>query len=135
MYTDPEGMPDDERMAPVEMTMVREWLALGEDWLAGHFGVDIATVWAWEAGDAPVPDTVRIGMEKLEAQAAQAVAAGVEALNDMPEPAVLTYRTDAEYRQREPEQPWPASWHRRVVARIAQEVPGLVIVSPDDAEG
>lgn len=134
MYTDPTDMPEDERMKAVEFTMVREWLGLGQDWLADHLAVDIATVWAWEDGSRPVPDVVRMELERLEAQTADVVTAGMEALKDQPEPAVLTYRSDGEYHQREPEAPWPASWHRRVVARIAQEVVGLVIVSPGDVD-
>ena len=35
--------------------------------------------------------------------------------------------TDAEFRAAHPEVSFPASWHRQVVARIAQEVPGLSI--------
>lgn len=59
--------------------------------------------------------------------AAAAVDATIGALMDQPDPAVLTYRSDADYRAHHPEQSWPASWHRAVVARVAQEVPGLAI--------
>jgi hypothetical protein len=45
----------------------------------------------------------------------------------MPDPGVLTYRSDAEYHAAHPEIPFPAAWHRAVTARVAQEVPGLAI--------
>ncbi len=43
-------------------------------------------------------------------------------------PAALIYRTDANYVRHEPAGGWSASWHRAVIARVAEEVPGLVIV-------
>jgi hypothetical protein len=43
---------------------------------------------------------------------------------------VYVYRSDEEYHAAHPEVPFPASWHRAVVARIAQEVPGLAIAYP-----
>jgi len=45
---------------------------------------------------------------------------------------VVTYRSDEQYHAAYPEIPFPASWHRAVVARIAQEVPGLAIAYPDE---
>ncbi|GAB3214299.1 hypothetical protein GCM10027294_53570 [Marinactinospora endophytica] len=131
-YSDPSGMPEDERMRGVELKMVREWLAVSGQWLADYLGVNPRTVRSWEAGRDPIPDGVRLAVEDLEAQTAEIVGRLAETLIDKPEPAVLTYQTDEQYREREPDAPWPASWHRRVVARAAQEVPGLVIVSPDD---
>jgi hypothetical protein len=55
---------------------------------------------------------------------------------DAPEPVLVTYRSDAEYHAAHPElEPrWPASWHRAVCARIAQEVPALSIVYADAAD-
>ena len=48
-------------------------------------------------------------------------------LLDVPEPGVYTYMSDADYRSHHPEQDWPASWHRALCARLADEVPGLRI--------
>ncbi|QVJ03083.1 DUF1870 family protein [Nocardiopsis eucommiae] len=133
-HTDPPGMPEDERMKGVELKMVREWLALSGQELADLLGVNARTVRSWEQGRDPIPDSVRLEVERMEAVTAQAVTAGVEALMDLPEPTVLTYLNDGQYREREPDSTWPASWHRRVVARIAQEVPGLAIVSPEETQ-
>lgn len=128
--TDPPGMPEDERMQGIELKMVREWLGVSGDWLAEHLGVTPRTVRHWESGRYTIPDGVRLEVEHLETLTAQAVTAGVETLMGVPEPAVVTYYTDDQYENHEPGTMWPATWHRRVIARIAQEVPGLVIVSP-----
>lgn len=131
-HSDPPGMPEDERMQPVELKTIREWLGLGEDWLAAHLHVPVTTVWAWEDGSEPIPDTARQEVEHLEAQTAATVTQAVEVLRDARDPAIRTYLSDEQYGAHEPGQNWPASWHRRVVARVAQEVPGLVIVAPED---
>lgn len=133
-YTDPPGMPDDERMTPAEFKVVREFLGLTGDWLAGHLGVSPRTVRHWEAGKYDIPDGVRLEMESLEARTGAFVGSIVVKLMDLPEPGVITYRDDAEYHAAHPESPFPASWHRAVVARISQEVPGLSIAFASDAD-
>jgi len=125
-------MPTDERMTPAELRVVREWLGLTGEWLAEGLGVQDRTVRRWEAGTSPIPDGVRIQIEELEALTAQQVEASVAQLMDMPEPTVATYRSDEDFRSAAPGVRWPASWHRAVVARVAQEVPGLVIVYRDE---
>jgi DNA-binding transcriptional regulator YiaG len=130
-YTDPPSMPDDERMTDAEFRVVRDWLGLTGDWLANHLGVSSRTVRHWEQGKYPVPDGVRLELESLEAQTGKFVSAVIDQLKDVPAPGVLTYRTDAEYQAAHPEVPFPASWHRAVVARIAQEVPRLAIAYAD----
>jgi hypothetical protein len=126
-YTDPPDMPDDERMTDAEFRMVREYLGLTGDWLAGHLGVNPRTVRSWEQGRHPIPDGVRLEMERLEQQTSEFVGAVVAQLLDIAEPTVIVYRSDAEYHAAHPEIKFPASWHRMVVARVAQEVPGLGI--------
>ncbi|WP_018223844.1 helix-turn-helix domain-containing protein [Salinispora pacifica] len=126
-YADPPGMPEDERMTDAEFRVVREHLGLTGDWLAAHLGVSPRTVRHWEQGKYPIPDGVRLAIEDLERRTAEFVGGVVEKLLDVPDPAVPTYRSDAEYRAAHPEVEFPASWHRAVVARIAQEVPGLRI--------
>lgn len=133
-YSDPPGMPDDERMSPAELRVVREFLGLSSSDLARHLGVTDRTVRHWEAGKYPVPDGVRLAVEKLEADTARFVAGVVEKLMDYPDPVVVTYRTDEEYHEAHPEIPLPASWHRAVIARVAQEVPALSIVYPPREE-
>lgn len=126
-YPDPPGMPEDERMTPAEFRVVREFLGLTGDWLARHLGVNPRTVRSWEAGRELIPDWVRLKIEDLEAATGRFVSGVISKLMDLPEPGVITYRSDEEYHAAHPEIEFPASWHRAVVARIAQEVPALVI--------
>jgi hypothetical protein len=133
-YTDPPGMPEDERMTDAELRTVREHLGLTGDWLAAHLDVNPRTVRSWEQGRYPIPDGVRLEIEDLEQRTAQFVAAIVEKLQDAPIGATLrAYRNDDEYRADHPDQPWPASWHRMVIARVAEQVPGLSIRYPAPA--
>jgi len=133
-YTDPPGMPEDERMTPAELRMVRDYLGLTADWLAARLGVSARTVRHWEAGRYPIPDGVRQEVEHLEELTAQAVHDTAARLMDIPEPWVVTYRSDAEYAAVHPEAGWPASWHRHLLARIAERVTGLrVVYAPVDA--
>ncbi|WP_232323513.1 helix-turn-helix domain-containing protein [Catenuloplanes japonicus] len=127
-YADPPGMPDDERMTDAELRVVREHLGLTGDALAAHLGVSGRTVRHWEHGKYEVPDGVRLAVEDLEQRTAEFVDGIVKALADVPDPAVIVYRTDADYRAAHPGVDLPAAWHRAVVARVAQEVPGLGIV-------
>jgi len=131
-YTDPPGMPDDERMSPAEFKVVREFLGLTGDWLAAHLGVSARTVRHWEQGKYAIPDGVRLQIEELEARTGEFIGGIVDKLMDLPDPGVITYRDDTEYRETHPEAEFPASWHRAVVARIAQEVPGLSILFASD---
>ncbi|UQA91374.1 Aca2/YdiL-like domain-containing protein [Streptomyces halobius] len=131
-YTDPPGMPEDERMTPAEFKVVREFLGLTGDWLAEHLGVSPRTVRHWEQGKYAIPDGVRLEIEDLERRTGEFVTRIVEALMDLPDPGVVTYRDDAEYHAAHPESEFPASWHRAVVARVAQEVPALSIAYASD---
>lgn len=131
-YVDPPGMPEDERMTPAELRVVREYLGLSGEALAGLLGVSARTIRHWEGGVYPIPDGVRIEVEAIEAETAEAVSAVIGRLNSAAEVRLVTYRSDAEYRQAHPEVRFPASWHRAVVARVAQEVPGVSISYPLD---
>lgn len=129
-YTDPPDMPADERMTDAELRVIREHLGLSPEWLADHLDVSGRTVRHWEAGKYAIPDGVRLELEDLERRTGEFIDGLIPRLLDMPEPGVLTYRTDAEYHAAHPDVPFPASWHRAVVARLAQEVPGLAIAYP-----
>ncbi|MFD9721080.1 helix-turn-helix domain-containing protein [Streptomyces sp. NPDC059076] len=130
-FTDPPDMPEGERMTDAEFRVVREHLGLTGEWLADHLGVSPRAVRHWEQGKYAIPDVVRLEMQSLEARTAEFADKAVAALSDMSEPGVLTYRSDAEYHNAHPEISFPASWHRALVARIAQTVPGLAIAYPE----
>lgn len=131
-YTDPPGMPDDERMTPAEFKVVREFLGLTGDWLAAHLGVSPRTVRHWEQGKYAIPDGVRLAIEDLEQRTGEYASAIIDQLMDFPDPTVITYRDDPEYRTAYPDGEFSASWHRAVIARVAQETPALSIVYVSD---
>lgn len=130
-YTDPDDMPADERMTDAELRVVREHLGVSGEWLAAHLGVQGRTMRRWEAGSHPIPDGAREEIEHLEEQTAETIDRAVEQLLDVPDPTIATYRTDVDYRTAEPDGGWSAGWHRAVVARVAERVPGLAIVYRD----
>lgn len=123
------GSPETETtpMTDAELRVVREHLGLTTRWLADHLSVAERSIHRWENGDRDVPDGVRVAVEDLERVTAELVTAAVGACSDARDPGMLTYRSDIDYRAAHPVQPWPASWHRALVARVAQEVPGLEI--------
>ncbi|MET8985806.1 DUF1870 family protein [Nonomuraea wenchangensis] len=127
-YTDPPGMPEDERMTDAELKVVREFLGLSLQWLADHLGVSLRTVQHWEQGKYAIPDGVRLSIGQLETVAGQQVTAGVELLKDAADVAMAIPRAEKDCPAG---CPWPPSWHRAVAARVAQEVPGLSIVYSD----
>lgn len=118
-------------MQPAELRVVREYLSLTTRWIAEQRGVAERSVQRWEHGHAPIPDGVRRQVEQWEAGTAATVDLAVTRLLDAPEPAVATYRSDEHYREHERDAVWPASWHRAVVARVAERVPGLVVLYRD----
>ncbi len=110
-------------MTPAELRVVRESLGLTARWLAEQAGVKELTVARWES-TYRVPDDVAALIEGLEAEQASQVAQYVAASMDVPEPTLSTYRVDADVPD---SYPYPASFHRAVVALVAKEVPGLGI--------
>lgn len=131
-YADPPGMPEDERMTPAEFKVVREYLGMSLKSMGEYLNVTLRTVTHWEQGKYKVPDGVRLAVEDLEKRTTQFVDQIADKLMDLPDPTVVTYRDDAEYHAAHPEIPFPASWHRAVIGRVAQEVPALSIVYASD---
>lgn len=133
---DPRDTAGVSRMDGGELQMVREYLGLTIEALAGllrnaHGGpVNPRTVRSWEAGRDSIPDHVREQMEGIEAGTAVAVGELVDALHDARDPTVRVYRSDADMHAARPDMAHlPARWWRHVVARACQEVPGVEIIS------
>lgn len=126
-YIDPPDMPDDERMSAAEFKIVREGLGLSGEWIAANLSqpVNPRTVRNWEQGRSLIPDGVRLEIERWEKVTGEFISGVIEKLLDIPDPLVVTYRTDEEYHQAHPDIVFPASWHRRVIWRVALEVPAL----------
>ncbi|MEV6219882.1 hypothetical protein [Nocardia sp. NPDC051833] len=114
-------------MTAAEFKVVREFLGLTTRWLADELGIQERTVQRWDGGQSTVPEWARERIEAIETETAELVSASIDHLSDARDPGILTYRSDNDYRSHHPELRWPASWHRAVIARVAQEVPGLAI--------
>ncbi|GAB2695754.1 Aca2/YdiL-like domain-containing protein [Kitasatospora kifunensis] len=118
-------------MSPAEFRVTREYLGLTGDWLADRLDVQPRTVRRWEQGMHPVPAGVQASLGGLSSKTDDEVAAIVAKLKDDPNPCLITYRSDDEYQDAEPEAEFPASWHRAIAARVAARVPGLRITFPE----
>ena len=114
-------------MSGAELRCLREWLGLTTRWLADHLGVAERSVHRWESGIREVPEGVAAEVLRLSEITYGVLNGLTDQLLDVPEPGVYTYMSDADYRSHHPEQDWPASWHRALCARLADEVPGLRI--------
>ena len=114
-------------MSGAELRCLREWLGLTTRWLADHLGVAERSVHRWESGIREVPEGVAAEVLRLSEITYGVLNGLIDQLLDVPEPGVYTYMSDADYRAHHPEQDWPASWHRALCARLADEVPGLRI--------
>lgn len=114
-------------MSGAELRCLRESLGLTTRWLADHLDVAERSVHRWEAGVRDVPEGVSSEVLRLSEITYEALDGLTGKLLDVPEPDVITYRSDEDYRAHHPEQDWPASWHRALCARLAGEVPGLRI--------
>lgn len=102
-------------MTPAELRCLREYLGLPPVWLAAYLGLaQESTLRRMESGrDIVLPRTaerLRELAERTDAEVAKLIA-GIERDGR----AVVTYRTDADYRAAGGE--FPASWHRAVVSR------------------
>lgn len=112
-------------MSGAELRVVTEYLGLHQRALAGLLHVTERTVARWIDGSSPVPDGIRLEVEALELQAADVVDTYVAALNDASDAIVTTVRRDKDMPSK-----WdhlPASWHRAVIARVIQDVPGVEV--------
>lgn len=127
----------DTRMPSAELQTVREYLGLTLDALAHLLTVNPRTVRAWESGRDLIPTRIREEVEAIEDYTARVVAHVVTELDDTQDAIIAVARTDEDFAAERPEQAregYTARWWRHVAARVAHEVPGLVIVAPDEYE-
>lgn len=118
-----DQVPNDERMTPAELRMVREYLGLSQQWVLDRLGVHQRTIRHWESGRNHIPDGVRLQLEAWEDDTAAQVGRLVTPLLDARDPVLVVPQTDEECAATG----WPARWWRHVAARVAVEVPGLSI--------
>lgn len=109
-------------MTPAELRALRESMGLTVRALAAAVGVGERAVDRWERGHSRPARRHAARLEGLRAY----TDAAVESLST--EDPILTYRTTEEFHAAEPPGEWvlPASWHRMVAWRAAQDT-GAVI--------
>jgi DNA-binding transcriptional regulator YiaG len=112
-------------MIAAALKVARESMGLSDGWLAAHLGKTSRTVRNWESGH--VPADVAEEIVSLLRRTRETVEALVEQVRDDPAAEVVTYATDPVYRLAHPDSPFPASWHRAVVARVAAQAPHIRI--------
>ncbi|MDR2379911.1 MAG: hypothetical protein LBE08_01825 [Bifidobacteriaceae bacterium] len=130
-----------EPMSAGELRVIRQFLGLSADQLGALLGVAGRSVRRWESSERdehgavrwPIPDGIRQAVERLEDAAATEVGAMVRYLREMPDPGIVTFRTDAEMAAAHPGTRLPASWHRAIVGRAIQEVPAVRVAFLSDA--
>lgn len=117
--------------------VTREYLGLTAVWVAERMRVQERTVLRWESEESPISERVRLKLDVIAADTAAEVSrvsaaahiAEIAVLGtpDEAAPLLVTYRTDDDYRRHQPQSTWPASWHRAVVARAAEQLTGATI--------
>lgn len=128
--TTADSAVSEDRMDGGELQMVREYLGLTIEAMAGMLRVNPRTVRSWESGRDLIPERIREEVEHVEAMTAQSVGELVDALNDARDPAVVVYRRDEDMHAAWPDTAHlPARWWRHVVARACHEVPGVVVAT------
>jgi len=109
-------------MNRADLKVRREALGLTQGWLAEAVGVQDRAVRRWEAGDRDVPADVWTVLDEGEAKAEEILDAVASVIEDKPEADgidVVVYESDEDLWAVHPGfNPWPASWHRAVCARI-----------------
>lgn len=116
-----------------EMQATREYLGLSNTWVANQLVINERRLVRMEAGQEPqIPQAVMTLLDEVYADAKETVERmvamyrrKVKAAGD--EPVILyTYRTDRDYEDAGGK--YPSRWHRHVCARVADAVPGLIIM-------
>jgi transcriptional regulator with XRE-family HTH domain len=126
-------VPADDRMAPIELKVVREALGLSREQLAAALNVGLRSVDDWESGRRIIPDGVRDDVGRIEAYTAEVADQLAAHLLEHagPAPVFEVYDRDADMPALDlPAAPLPptARWWRAVAYRVAEDVPGLRIV-------
>ena len=120
-------------ITPAELQVTREYLGLSTKWVAEQLVIGDRRLTRMESGQEPqIPQAVMTLLDDVYADTKETVERmvavyrrKVKASGD--EPVILyTYRTDVEYEKAGGK--YPSRWHRHVCARVADAVPGVVLM-------
>lgn len=120
-------------MTGAELKALREYLGLSWSWLAEYLQCDERRLQRMELDQELVPNAIAGAVEDLYDETSDFVdrmvdkyRQKVEAHGDGVE--FPTYRTDGEYQRANKHGRFQARWHRMVAQRVADAVPGVVLV-------
>ena len=121
-------------MNGARIRVVRQDLGLTVDTAAAVLGVETTTMRRWETARSKMPPgAVEDLLALVERSRALARAYAAE-LAGQAEPWLVTYASDEALWAAQPDlAPLPAAWHRAVVARVIDQVPGVEVVYPGGA--
>src|SRR5262245_22506500 len=113
-------------MTPAELKCSLGLLGVSTGWFGEQTGAHPRTVVRWCDGESPIPKLVSDKLAEIMARTEMsydALRAHVQPDGDGTT-VLYTYRTDERFWQARPDHvPYPASWHRQMVARLAHEIP------------
>lgn len=127
-----DELAEEEPLTGAELRAARELLGITSDHLAKVIGVNPRTVRSWEQGRDSIPGRIRPELAEIKEAADSAVRKLIDDLAD-DDDAVITYRTDDEYKAAHPTGKWSAAWHRQVALRAAAEA-GLRLDYADEED-
>ena len=122
-----------------EFRSMREYLGLSQGWMARYLMCDGRRLSRMENGGEDIPNRFAGRLDDVYEETAQVVSVLVAKYQDLlktrssGEATLSVYRTDEEYRS-DPKRKldnggkFSASWHRMVAQRVADAVPGVVLV-------
>jgi ribosome-binding protein aMBF1 (putative translation factor) len=125
-------MPELPVMTGAELKSAREYLGLSWSWLAEYLACDQRRLQRMELDQELVPSAIAGAVDDLYEETADQVRRLTEKYRDKvnkgEQVTLTTYRTDTEYQRALKHARFQARWHRMVAQRVADALPGLVLV-------
>lgn len=126
-------------MTGAELQVTRDYLGLSREWLANEMVMNERRMGRMEASKEPIPQALVSKLDEMYAEAKDSVerqtAVYRRRMKATDSDVVLkTYRTDAQYEAAGYDGAngkYPSQWHRMICARIADAVPGIIVVHHD----
>ena len=118
-------------MNAARLRMVRQWLGVDVEALAELLKINVRNLRKYELGTSSMHPDVRERLQNLVERADAEVEAMLAALDGQVGPQVFIYRDNPQLWAARPDlRPLPVGWHRAVVARVVDELAGVVVDYP-----
>ena len=118
-------------MNAARLRMIRQWLGVDVEALAELLGINVRNLRKYELGTSSMHPAVAERLAGFVDRADAEVDALLADLDGQQAPRVLLYRDNPElWAARADLRPLPVGWHRAVVARVVDELPGVVVDYP-----